>query len=672
MSEVPSLNPLSTEDVAGHSKKSVEHLNGKNRVVIENITPQLELGKQPIKRTLGERVYVGANVFCDGQDFVSAVILYRAANELEWHEAYMHFTAEDYCNGFFEPTQEGVYYYSIKAWINRFSTWQASLKAKYWAGHDVFVDLEIGRDYVLKSAKKAPTKDAERMKILASIMIDSNNISEAVSVSLGDELSTLMLKYPITLNATVYHKELQLLVERKRALFGSWYEIFPRSTSSEKGKHGTFKDCEQLLPQIADMGFDVLYFPPIHPIGKSNRKGKNNSLTALESDPGCPWAVGSELGGHKAIHPELGNLDDFKHLIAKAAEYKIEIALDLALQCSPDHPYIHDHPYWFKWKPNGTLQYAENPPHTYEDIAFFNFETEDWQNLWNELKSIVLHWAEAGVRIFRVDNPHTKPFVFWEWLIRETQSLYPDLIFLAEAFARPIIMSRLSKIGFTQSYTYFAWRNSKEELTHYMNDLINSSWREYFRPNLWLNTPDVLSRYLQHGGENAFVIRAALGATLAATYGVYGPVFDQCFRASIHNSEEYLDSEKYEIVNWDWKKPSHVKEHLKKLNRIRREQPALQLTNNLRFIHTDNPQIIAYLKTTPDNSNRILIVVNLDPYNTQWGHIFLPISELGIAYGRPYRLLGLDAGNYYYWENERNYVSLDPYRTPYHILLVGA
>ncbi len=470
---------------------------------------------------------------------------------------------------------------------------------------------------------------------------------------------------------TTYDKELEIVVERERARFGAWYELFPRSCSTEPGRHGTFKDVEQRLEYVAALGFDVLYLPPIHPIGNSFRKGRNNATTAGKDDPGSPWAIGSELGGHKAIHPELGNLDDFHHLIAAAAEVGIEIAIDIAFQCAPDHPYVSEHPEWFRKRPDGTIQYAENPPKKYQDIYPFDFESEQWRELWAELRSIVQYWVDQGVHIFRVDNPHTKPFGLWEWLIAEIKRDCPEAIFLAEAFTRPKALYGLAKRGFTQSYNYFPWRNTKWELTQYLTELTRTEVSEFMGPNLWPNTPDILPEYLQFGGRPAFMVRFVLAATLGPSYGIYGPAYELCDNLPIApGKEEYLNSEKYEIKSWDLDQPDSIGKLISQVNAIRHENPAFRANYNLRFHEVDNEQIIAYSKTSEDKTNEVLIVVNLDPHYKQSGFITLPMEDLGLDPRQPYQAHDLLTDARYLWHGSRNYVELDPKSVPAHIFVI--
>jgi starch synthase (maltosyl-transferring) len=457
----------------------------------------------------------------------------------------------------------------------------------------------------------------------------------------------------------------------RKEMFSTWYELFPRSTAQEAGKHGTFKDVERLLPRIQEMGFDVLYMPPIHPIGKINRKGKNNAVDAGPEEPGSPWAIGSDEGGHKSVHPELGTLDDYKHLIKSASSHGIDIAFDLAFQCAPDHPYIKEHPEWFLWRPDGTIAYAENPPKKYQDIVPINFESTDWKNLWEELKNVILFWCEAGVKIFRVDNPHTKPFRFWQWAIAEVQKKYPDTIFLAEAFTRPKVMAALAKAGFNHSYTYFTWRTSRKELEEYMTELTRTESREYFRPNFWPNTPDILAYELMNASSNVFVKRFILAATLSSNYGMYGPSFEFCENSpNTNGKEEYFNSEKYEIRHYDWNHRNRLTDVITKVNQIRKDNPALQDTWNIHFTRTDNDQLMSYVKLTEDKSNIIWCVVNFDPQFAQSGYIEVPKQLLGIDHNVNIKVTDLLTGASYRWFNEWNYVEINPDQQPAHIFLV--
>ena len=640
----------------------------RRRLVIEHIKPEIDCGRFPIKRVVGEKVVVTADIFADGHDALSARLLYKKNREEKWREAPMRLVNNDRWRGEFIAEEIGVYHYLIEGWIDHFKTWQRDLKKRFDAALSLEGDFPIGARYVEEASKRASTEDKEKLIKFAE-SLRSEEDEEVLSIALSEELGELMAKYLRGLTVSS-EKELTIVVDRIKALFSTWYELFPRSCSSEAGKHGTLQDCERFLPEVARMGFDTLYLPPIHPIGKTNRKGKDNILKAHPEDVGSPWAIGSEEGGHKAVHPQLGTLEDFKRLINKAKDYGIEIAMDLAFQCSPDHPYMKEHPEWFRWRPDGTVQYAENPPKKYQDIIPFDFETEEWAALWEELKSIVLFWIEKGIRIFRADNPHTKPFAFWEWLIQEVKKNYPDVMFVAEAFTRPKVMYRLAKAGFTQCYTYFTWRNTRKELTGYLMELTRSEVREYFRPNFWPNTPDILSEYLQYGGRPAFMVRLVLAATLASNYGIYGPAFELCITETLPGKEEYLHSEKYEIKHWDRDKTENIRDLIARVNQIRKENPAFQTMWNLSFYEVDNDSLIFYGKATADLSNLILVVVNLDPFHTQSGWVRVPLDQLGIDSTQPYLVHDLLSEDSYIWQGERNFVEVNPRVLPAKIFRV--
>jgi starch synthase (maltosyl-transferring) len=644
-------------------------IEGKKRVIIENVQPEIEGGNYPIKRVIGEEVVVEADIFSDGHDSISANLIYRPHNNNSWREVPMKYMANDRWKGTFTVEKLGNYYYSLKGWINHFETWQESLKKKYEAGQDITIDLNIGVELLKETSQKANPGDQRLLEEYIHAITNADR-EKAISIVLDRKLCELINDYTNSAFRTKYAKDLVVVVDRKKALFSAWYEHFPRSTFQESVKHGTFMDCEKLLPEIARMGFDVLYFPPIHPIGKTNRKGKNNSLVAKPGDEGSPWAIGSDEGGHKAVHPKLGTIKDFEHLTQKAKEFGIEIAMDLAFQCSPDHPYVKEHPEWFKWRPDGTIQYAENPPKKYEDIVPINFETEQWESLWEELKSVVLFWIAKGVRIFRVDNPHTKPFRFWEWLIRETKKNYPEVIFLSEAFTRPKVMHALGKVGFTQSYTYFTWRNTKREFLDYLTELLSTEVREYFKPNFWTNTPDILPEHIQYGGKPVFIMRLILAATLSSNYGIYGPPFELCVREALPEREEYLNSEKYEVRQWNWDSPGNIKEWIVRINKIRKENPALQTTWNLNFYEVDNNNLLCYGKASQDLTNILLMVVNLDPFHTQSGWVKIPLSKLEIDPKQSYLVHDLLSDDKYIWQGEKNYVEINPQVSPAHIFRV--
>jgi starch synthase (maltosyl-transferring) len=639
--------------------------DGRRRVVIENVKPEIDGGLFPIKRVIGEKVVVTADIFADGHDAISAKLHYRPPKDKEWKEAPMTFVENDRWRGEFWVEEIGVYRYTVNAWIDHFRTWQRDMRKKYDAHQDLKMDLLIGAKYVEEASQRATREDKKKLIDFAEMLRKGDERKV-----LSTEITELMDRYPDKKFSVSYPKELPAWVDREKALFSTWYELFPRSCSKDSDRHGTFKDCERLLPEIAGMGFDILYLPPVHPIGRTNRKGKNNVLENNPDDVGSPWAIGSKEGGHQAIHPQLGTLEDFERLIMKAKTHGIELAMDLAFQCSPDHPDVKEHPDWFRWRPDGSIQFAENPPKKYEDIIPLNFESEKWRELWEELKTVVLFWIEKGIRIFRVDNPHTKPFSFWEWLIGEIKKEYPEVIFLSEAFTRPKVMYRLAKLGMTQSYTYFAWRSTKRELTEYLTELTQTEVKEYFRPNFWPNTPDILPEPLQYGGRSAFLIRLVLAATLSSNYGIYGPAFELCIHEAIPGREEYLNSEKYEIKHWDRDKSGTLRDFMARVNRIRKENPALQATFNLSFYEVDNESLLFYGKATNDLSNIILIIVNLDPFHTQSGWVRVPVEAFGLDANQPYLVHDLLSDDKYIWQGERNYVELNPQVLPANIFRV--
>ena len=640
------------------------------RVIIENVRPEVDGGRFPIKRTVGEPVEVTADIFADGHDVLLAVLRHRPASQLEWQEVPLRPLVNDRWQGEFLVAPEGRHFYTLQAWTDRFQSWVRDLTKKFEAAQDISLDILVGVQLIEAAALRAGRKDrgflatrAEEIKKLAA-----RDLPGALKLASRADLNDAMVRNADRRRATTYGRELAVVVDREKARFSAWYEMFPRSSSNQPGRPGTLRDCADRLDYVAGLGFDVLYLPPIHPIGRVHRKGKNNAENATANDPGSPWAIGSAEGGHKAIDHQLGTLEDFKRLLSRANQLGLEIALDLAYQCAPDHPYVNEHPEWFRTRPDGTVQYAENPPKKYQDIYPFDFETDRTPELWEELRSIVLYWIEHGVKIFRVDNPHTKPFEFWEWLLTDIKSRHPDALFLAEAFTRPKVMYELAKLGFTQSYTYFAWRNSKWELMEYFKELTQTEVREYFRPNLWPNTPDILTDFLQHGGRPAFVIRLLLAATLGANYGIYGPAFELGeSRAVREGSEEYLDSEKYQIRHWDLDQPGSLAELVARVKQIRREQVALQCDWSLRFHPVDNDQLIAYSKMTGDFLNIIVVVVNLDPNHTQSGMVDLPLDEFHLDALAPYQMHDLLTDARYVWRGSRNYIELNPQRLPAHV-----
>ncbi len=640
----------------------------RGRVVISGVRPVVDCGKYPIKRTVGDPVVVEADVFADGHDAVSCVLLYRREDGAEWCEAPMQPLGNDRWRGEFIVEQLGRYRYTVEGWMDAFQSWRRDLVKRIQAEQDISIDLLIGARLIEGAASRAPGEDAGRLREWARGLAGDAPPEQKRDAALNEELAQIALRYPDRKLATRYDRELGVVADRVKARYSTWYEMFPRSASPEAGVHGTFRDCEARLSYVASMGFDVLYLPPVHPIGKTYRKGRNNVPVAEPSDVGSPWAIGGEEGGHKSIHPALGTVEDFERLVMKAAEHGLEMAMDLAFQCSPDHPYVREHPEWFKKRPDGTIQYAENPPKKYQDIYPIEFETEQWRELWEELRSVVLYWIGKGIRIFRVDNPHTKAFPFWEWLIADVKERYPETLFLAEAFTRPNVMYQLAKLGFTQSYTYFTWRNTKAELTGYFTELARSGVREFFRPNLWPNTPDILPEYLQYGGRPAFIARMVLAATLGANYGIYGPAFELFDnQPREHGSEEYFNSEKYEIKQWNLDSAWSLREVIARVNQARRENPALQSDARLTFHDTDNEMLLCYSKTTADLSNAILVAVNLDFNHTHSGWVMLDLGALGLDDVHPYQAHDLIGDNRHLWTGARNYIELNPQVSPAHV-----
>jgi starch synthase (maltosyl-transferring) len=642
--------------------------DGRVRAVIDAVRPAVDGGRFAVKRTVGEALEVEAHCFADGHDVLRARLLWRAEDASAWQETEMQPLGNDVWRALFTPERIGRYRYTVAAWVDRFATWRHDF-ARRDDPADRAVAALAGAELAGQAAARAQHKNAGAdAKALADWAKRLRTHTEA---ALDEEMAAIAARHPDRSLEARWPLEMPLTVERERARYSTWYELFPRSTAAEPGRHGTFKDVEKRLAYVAELGFDVLYLPPIHPVGRERRKGKNNAVSAAPDDVGSPWAIGAQEGGHKSIHPQLGTQEDFRRLVKAAAKHGLEIALDIAYQCAPDHPYVKQHPDWFRKRADGSIQYAENPPKKYEDIYPFDFECEDWQALWAELKSVFDYWIGEGVKIFRVDNPHTKAFPFWEWAIAEVQRAHPDVIFLAEAFTRPKVMHRLAKLGYTQSYTYFAWRNTKQELTEYFTELAQGPGRDYFRPNVWPNTPDILTEALQVGGRPAFMQRLALAATLSANYGIYGPAYELLeHRPREPGSEEYLDSEKYQLRHWDLERADSLRAYIAAFNRIRRENPALQADTSLRFLPTDNDQLIAYAKQTPDGANQIVCVVNLSPHHTHGGWVELDLAALGIEPGHPYQMHDLLSGARYAWNGPRNFVQLDPQRSPAHVFRV--
>jgi starch synthase (maltosyl-transferring) len=651
------------------------------------VSPAIDDGRFPIKRTAGERVDVLATVFGDGHDVLSVVLRDRHADAIDaWRETAMELTVRgtDQWTAGFEVARLGWHQYQVLGWVDRFRTWRRDLHIKTIAGQDVSLELLEGSMLVREAAERAVRRapdasgeseqdvgrssaDADWLLTQADALSDSTPARDRVALALADDLDAMMTVHADRTNATE-SDILRVWVDRERARFGAWYEMFPRSAGPDPSRSGTFREAALRLPAIADLGFDVVYLPPIHPIGTSFRKGPNNSLVAAPGDPGSPWAIGSEAGGHTAIDPGLGTLDDFDAFGAQAGRLGLEIALDLAWQCSPDHPWVEEHPDWFRHRPDGTIKYAENPPKRYQDIYPLDFECDDWVSLWNALLDVALFWIGHGVHIFRVDNPHTKTFGFWQWFIDEIHARHPDIIFLSEAFTRPAPMRYLAKSGFTQSYTYFTWRNTKTELIEYFTELTATPVREYLRPNLFANTPDILHAYLQRGGRPAFEARLLLAATLGASYGIYSG-FELCDGEAVQGTEEYADSEKYQYRHRDWNSPGHIQELIARVNGIRRVCRALQSDWTLRFHETDNPQIIAYSKTAA--GEQLLVVVNLDPHHMQHGHVrvsFEGLSADEAAAAAAYQVRDLIDDVRYEWRGDWNYVRFDPGVRQGHIL----
>jgi starch synthase (maltosyl-transferring) len=650
------------------------------RVVVENVLPQIDGGRFPVKRTVGESVFVSADVFADGHDRLSGVLKYRRI-DADWHEVPLAALGNDSWGASFVVTELGEYEYTVEAWIDRFGSWLAALMAKADAGEDVESDLLQGAAIVEHAFVQdvasgfSRTDDDLRIREIANVLRSPLAKSARVAAARDPELLRLMHSRPDRSTSASTDRPLRVTVDPVRARFSAWYEMFPRSCTNDPERPGTLRDAEARLPGIAAMGFDVLYLTPVHPIGFTNRKGANNALTAGPGDPGSPWAIGSSAGGHTAIEPALGTLEDFDRLVATAQHLGLDVALDIAFQASPDHPWAKTHPQWFQRRVDGSIKYAENPPKKYQDIYPFDFETEDWRSLWHALRDVFLFWASHGVRIFRVDNPHTKPFAFWEWLIADVRRQRPDAIFLSEAFTRPKVMRRLAKLGFNQSYTYFTWRNTAQELREYLTELTGTDVREYMRPNFFINTPDILHEYLQHGGRPAFEVRLILAATLSPSYGMYSG-FELCENVAVRpGSEEYLNSEKYQIRPRDWNQPGNLSELIARVNQIRRQYRALQFNSSLTFHGTDNPALLWFSKAVPegsasDSDARVFVAANTDTRHMQHGRIQVPIRELGLGPDQSYVVEDLLDDARYVWQGEWNYVKLDPAERMAHVFVV--
>jgi starch synthase (maltosyl-transferring) len=635
------------------------------RVVIEHVQPRVDGGRFPVKRTPGETVAVTADVFGDGHDQLAGVLKFRRPQGI-WQEIALAPIGNDSWGASFVVSELGEYEYAVEAWVDRFGTWLAGLIAKTDAGQDVASELLEGAEIVQAAA--VTDNNLRLLEIADTLRTVSLTQAARVAVARDALLAQQMAARPERSTATVSNPVLRVTVDPERARFSAWYEMFPRSCTTDPARGGTFRDAEARLPEIAAMGFDVLYLPPIHPIGQTHRKGRNNALTAAPADPGSPWAIGAAAGGHTAIDPGLGSLEDFERFVAASERQGMAVALDIAFQASPDHPWVTEHPEWFRHRPDGSIKYAENPPKKYQDIYPFDFESPDWPALWDALRDVFLFWLSHGVRIFRVDNPHTKSFGFWEWVIADLRRRHPEAIFLAEAFTRPKLMRYLAKAGFSQSYTYFTWRNSASELREYLTELTQTELQQYMRPNFFANTPDILHEYLQTGGKPAFEARLILAATLSASYGIYSG-FELCENTPVRQgSEEYLNSEKYAIRVRNWHQPGNLSELIARVNEIRREHPALQFNDTLRFHDTNNPALLWFSKQAA--GDRVFVAANTDPHSLQHGHVRVPTLELGLGANQSYIVEDLLDGATYVWSGDWNYVRLEPSERMAHIFVV--
>src|ERR1700722_4514110 len=639
-----------------------------SHIMIEEVTPSVDGGRYPAKRIAGEPCIVEADIFRDGHQVLRAAVKWRRKRDEVFDEAPMAALDNDRWRGEFIPTDNARYVFTIEAWTDLFASWLGDFTKKVKAARPVASDILEGIALVEKMLSSARGADRELIERTLGRLRKANDGATALAVIGEAEISAVAERVGERFGLTRFEPILELIVDREKARYGTWYEMFVRSQGREPGKPGTFHDAERRLPELRDLGFDVVYLAPIHPIGHTNRKGPGNVVNDGSNFPGSPWAIGSEAGGHTAIDPSLGTIVDFDRFNAAANRLGMGVPPAFAIQCSPDHPWVREHPQWFHHRPDGSIKYAENPPKEYQDIYPIDFDTSDQRGLLEELMRVVRFWRDHGVKIFRVDNPHTKPVQFWNWLINEVQTIHPEVIFLAEAFTRPKMMKALAKAGFTQSYTYFTWRNSKVELTEYLTELTQTPTREYFRPNFFTNTPDILPPVLQTGGRTAFKMRLVLAATLSPSYGIYSG-YELCENQAVPGTEEYLNSEKYEIKVRDWNQPGNIKEFIGRVNSTRRENRALQQFLNLRFLTTDNDQILFFSKATQDNKNVILVAVNLDPLNPHYCTAFVPPEVVGVAPGRSYRVTDLLTGAKYVWSSS-NYVRLDPAVEPAHILRV--
>jgi starch synthase (maltosyl-transferring) len=631
-------------------------------VVIENVAPVVDCGRYPVKREVGAELEVSADIFKEGHDVLVAFLKYRRPGAREWRETPMRFVDNDRWAGTFPLDAGGRWTFTIEALADPFQSWLADLDKRVAAGQAVDSELMEGAALVRAAGARAAGADAAALRVSAERLSRAQGAGDAIAAAREPALAALMTRYLDRREATPAERVFEVVADRERARFAAWYEFFPRSGVA--GRHGTFKDAEAMLERAAALGFDVVYLPPIHPVGHTHRKGRNNTLVAGRDDPGSPWAIGSEAGGHTAVNPELGRLEDFDRFVERAAQFGLEVALDFAIQCSPDHPWVREHPEWFFQRPDGTIKYAENPPKKYQDVYPVNFAAADPRPLWEEMRRTVEFWVGHGVRTFRVDNPHTKPVKFWEWLIREIQARHPDVIFLAEAFTRPKMMKALAKAGFTQSYTYFTWRNEKQELIDYFTEITRPPVADYFRGHLWPNTPDILHAALQKGGRPAFQMRLVMAATLSSLYGIYSGYELGENVPYAEGSEEYLNSEKYELKMRDWDSPGNIAALVITVNRLRREHAALQLYTNLRFYPADDPNVLFYGKMTPDRSDVVFVAINLDPFATHSAMVELPLEEMGLGPDQPFRFHERLTDTWQDWRGPRGRVTLDPQRLP--------
>lgn len=644
-------------------------MRNQNRVIIEHLTPVIDGGIFQLKRVQGQSVHVEADIFSDGHDHLSAELIFTHNSSQQKEVVSMESLPNDRWQADFKVTELGNYHFHLEAWVDEPLTWLYGTQKKLEAQQEVYSELLEGAFYIEQCLAAHKVKKKAAWEKIAAELQDRATQGAASKTLFDPSMEAFFKTYP--LKKLVTKSLVQgILVERKKALFSTWYEFFPRSSASESGVHGTFEDCKKLLPRVANMGFDTLYFPPIHPIGEINRKGKNNATEAQSDDVGSPWGIGSKLGGHRSLHPALGNLEQFTALVQEAQHYGIEIAMDLAFQMAPDHPLVKEHPEWFKWRPDGSIQYAENPPKKYQDILPIYFDTEAWNPLWDALLEITLYWIEtAGIKVYRVDNPHTKPFHFWGWLMAEVRAKHPEVLFLSEAFSRPAIMYQLAKQGFTQSYSYFTWRNRKEELQGYVEELSKTQLKEFFRPNFWPNTPDINPFHLQGANEALHMSRYFLAATLSSNTGIYGPVYEFMTSDAIPGKEEYLDSEKYQIRDWDWEAENKLMRIIGKINEARKQLPSLQQTNNIRFCQNANENILAYLKYDDAQTCLSLMAVNLDPYYTQNDQLYIPLEALGLPTDVEYTVEDQITGNSYHWRGTHNFVELHP-ALPFHLFKI--